>query len=130
MKRFGYPLGGILAIICFFVPWYKSPNTTTAFSFIVDMFGGVRIIHTTSITLGIVFIASICIIGMFFLNMNKHSEKAKLLFLLIPVISVGILLYGMTSFMHKTGLETTIYGVGPIGIIIGLSISFISSFFK
>lgn len=129
-KVFLTPVGAIIALICFFLPWVKVSCAKTLKSVSGAEVGGI---------FWLIFVAGLSIIVAFFYFRNKKQhEKSRpvavfgsLVALAVIFIKYVSLAWGQKNLLVKAGtkvIDCTIQ-VGAIGTIIGFVLAIIGSGF-
>ena len=119
--QFITPLGGIIALTCFFLPWMELVRTTTTIS-------GFTWIKSNPL-IGVSLIANLAIVGLsFYMIIRNTSWRSKVLIFIISGIGIAVLLQVSLGLKKLAQMIEITDEFGLWGTIIGFAIAAVGVF--
>lgn len=120
--QFITPLGGIVALICFFTPWLE---TDTRINFAISGFSWIQ----AKPAIGIAWSASLAIIGLsFYMIIRRTPWKALVIVLISSGIGLSVLLQEYLHFVAFAEMVDFTVGFGFLGTFVGFAVAVVGMF--
>lgn len=119
--QFITPLGGIIALICFFMPWTEIVRINMTFSGFTW--------SKSSPLIGIALITNLAIVGLnLYMIIRNTSWRSKVLIFIISGIGIAVLLQAYLSFKKLAQMVEITREFGFWGTVIGFAIAAVGVF--